>query len=445
MTLGSSTGRAPRVERRVWRRRDVAAEHERSVRQLERHQLPELRSLPERLGGVRDGVEQPADDRVRLVSERAAAPSGVLEDLGDRVADGRVDRAGNERLQPDLLVQADLCVGQQHVRRLPARVLLCSRGRIRLERVHQERLAAALARPRAQLRRERVEGGRLVIRGERNKGPGKQWRELAEDGQIAGGNRLRDVADRCRGRRRGSGWDRGWLPSRRGRARRSPGRARPDRLELAEQRPERAGHLLLADEPARGSRGPRGERAPVRVLAAERARERVREVVVPLRDQKVPADGLPIEPNDPLDVLAGCRADVHPDATAYIVSDHSPIVATFEDWEPSMNDEKRITQFSGVVGTSTSVTGLRQMDGRICSEGIRFLEALERPGSGLAIHHRPARGIAARGLGPAPFQAKQFRRSTSHLARANRPCLGEGKRVVSDEPLVGEHFFARSG
>src|SRR6266516_7080795 len=88
--------------------------------------------------------------------------AGLLEHLVERFSNRCVDRAADERLEPDLLVQADLPVRQQQERRLAPYVALDARSRVVLQRAAEHALAAALTQARLERLGERVE--RLRVR-----------------------------------------------------------------------------------------------------------------------------------------------------------------------------------------------------------------------------------------------------------------------------------------
>ena len=78
-------------------------------------------------------------------------------------------------------------------------------------------------------------------------------------------------------------------------ARRRPALVVHPHLFHPEQLTQKLRAVLLADEAPRGLRGPRRERAPVRVLEAQDAPEAIRQLVVALRDQQVTQHRIAIE------------------------------------------------------------------------------------------------------------------------------------------------------
>ena len=197
-------------------------------------------------------------------------------------------------------MQADLPVGEQHQRRLPARVGLHARDAVVAQRAPEQGLPGRVRGPRRQAVGERVQGGRVATRGKRLERPREHGSELAEHGEISRGDERRDVlydiVDDVEQRI----------------AFRLPVTAQHGvhtrerdlhRLEPSEQQAKAVRNLVLTNEPPGRPRRPRRERAPVRILWPERVRERGREVVVRLRDQEVPPHRLAVEADHPLDPL----------------------------------------------------------------------------------------------------------------------------------------------
>ena len=172
-----------------------------------------------------------------------------------------------------------------------------------LEGAAEQALTPSLAEPALQRPFQGLERVRAGPSLERVDHPREHGAELTEDHEVAGCDQQRDVvhdvSDKLEDAVVVDGRALADPRQRRIRARKGDVKRR----EPSEQDAEGGWNLVLADEPAGGARRPRGEGAPICVLAVEHSRELRREVVVALRDQEVPANGIGVEADNPVDPL----------------------------------------------------------------------------------------------------------------------------------------------